>query len=137
MEFVFDFLSILFSGFLLLYVWNERLLGCPIISLVFNVHALNLLRVHCKGKYLVLEVLTTYLENRPENVHHVFRVFILAIASMQNLNFDEKGSWFKRMIRVGQYIMSSLLFASGKLILTKKHHMAIKPLKKMSCTHAF
>lgn len=53
MDFVFDFLSILFSDFLLLYVWNERLLGCPIISLVFNVHALNLLRVHFKRQIFI------------------------------------------------------------------------------------
>lgn len=75
MDFVFVFFLIFFSGFLLLYVWNERLLGCPIISLVFNVHALNLLRVHFKGKYLFLELLTTYLEIWLENVHPVFRVF--------------------------------------------------------------
>lgn len=40
-----------------------------------SVHALNLLGVHFKGKYLFLELLTTYLEIWLENVHPVFRVF--------------------------------------------------------------
>lgn len=104
---------------------------------ISSVHALNLLRKHFKGKYLFLEVLTTYLEIWPENVHPVFRVFYCCDRKCAKSQF-----WWKRFLiqrdDEGRSIFPVTLLCIRETHINKEtSFMAIKPLKKMSCTHAF
>lgn len=94
--------------------------------------SLNLLRVHFKGNYLFLEVLTTYLQNRPENVYHVFRVFYCCDRKYAKSQF-----WWKRFLIQKDDKGRSIYHVIVALCIRETHIMAIKPLKKMSCTHAF
>lgn len=97
-----------------------------------SVHALNLLGVHFKGKYLFLELLTTYLEIWLENVHPVFRVFYCCDRKYAKPQF----CWKRFLIQKddkGRSIFPVIV----ALCIRETHIMAIKPLKKMSCTHAF
>lgn len=104
---------------------------------ISSVHALNLLRKHFKGKYLFLEVLSTYLEIWPENVHPVFRVFYCCDRKYAKSQF-----WWKRfLIRKddgGRSIFPVIVaLHQGNSYLQRNIIYGEKAFKKMSCTHAF
>lgn len=134
MDFVFVFFLIFFQWFPLVCLkWTIARLS----NYISSVHALNLLRKHFKGKYLFLEVLSTYLEIWPENVHPVFRVFYCCDRKYAKSQF-----WWKRfLIRKddeGRSIFPVIVaLHQGNSYLQRNIIYGKKAFKKMSCTHAF